>query len=40
VRFDGLKLHEIGMIKTTPNTIVEKNADWRIFNELKRELRA
>jgi NitT/TauT family transport system substrate-binding protein len=39
VRFYSLKLHELGMIKTTPNTILQKNADWRIFNELKRELK-
>jgi NitT/TauT family transport system substrate-binding protein len=39
MRFYSLKLHELGMIKTTPNTIVEKNTDWRSLNEVKRELK-
>ena len=39
IRFYSLKLHELGMIKASPNTIVEKNADWRSLNEVKRELR-
>jgi NitT/TauT family transport system substrate-binding protein len=39
IRYYSLKLHEIGMIKTTPNTIIEKNTDWHFLNELKRELR-
>jgi len=32
-------LHEIGMIKSTPQKIIAGSTDWRFFNELKRELR-
>jgi NitT/TauT family transport system substrate-binding protein len=39
VRFYSLKLHEIGMIKTTPNAIIAKNTDWQPLNELRQELR-
>ena len=39
LRFYALRLHEIGMVKTNPNTIVERGADWRFLNELKRELK-
>ncbi|HEY7647734.1 MAG TPA: hypothetical protein VID04_01915 [Methylomirabilota bacterium] len=39
VRFYALRLHEIGMIKATPQKIIAQGTDWRFFNELKRELR-
>ena len=39
LRFYALRLHEVGMVKTNPNTIVERGADWRFLNELKRELK-
>jgi NitT/TauT family transport system substrate-binding protein len=32
-------LHEAGMIKTTPNKIIGQAADFRFFNELRRELK-
>jgi NitT/TauT family transport system substrate-binding protein len=40
IRFYALRLHEIGMIKTSPQKIIADNTDWRFFNELKRELKA
>ena len=40
VRFYALCLHEAGMIKSDPNTIIAKGTDWRFLNELKRELKA
>jgi NitT/TauT family transport system substrate-binding protein len=40
IRFYALRLHEIGMIKSTPQKIIAENTDWRFFNELKRELKA
>jgi NitT/TauT family transport system substrate-binding protein len=40
VRFYALRLHEAGMIKSDPNTIIAKGTDWRFLNELKRELKA
>jgi NitT/TauT family transport system substrate-binding protein len=40
LRFHALRLHEVGMIKTSPNELIAKNTDWRFLNELKRELKA
>src|SRR5215831_9708366 len=39
VRFYALRLHEAGMIKSSPKKIIAQGADWRFFNELKRELK-
>jgi NitT/TauT family transport system substrate-binding protein len=40
VRFYALRLHEAGMITSTPNRILAEGTDWRFLNELKRELKA
>jgi NitT/TauT family transport system substrate-binding protein len=40
MRFYALRLHEVGMIDSTPNRIIADGTDWRFFNELKRELKA
>ena len=40
LRFFGVRLHEVGMIKTSPNKLIAKGTDWRFLNELKRELKA
>jgi NitT/TauT family transport system substrate-binding protein len=40
LRFYSLRLREAGMIKSTPNRIIEQHTDWRFFNELKRELKS
>lgn len=40
LRFHALRLHEVGMIKSTPQQIIAKGSDWRFLNELKRELKA
>jgi NitT/TauT family transport system substrate-binding protein len=39
VRFYSLRLHEAGMIKSTPQRIIAQGTDWRFFNELKKELK-
>ena len=39
VRFYSLRLHEMGMIKSSPQKIIADGTDWRFLNELKRELR-
>jgi NitT/TauT family transport system substrate-binding protein len=39
IRYYALRLHEAGMIKSTPNKIITQATDWRFFNELKRELK-
>jgi NitT/TauT family transport system substrate-binding protein len=38
IRFYALRLHEVGLIKSTPQKIIAENTDWRFLNELKREL--
>ena len=40
MRFYALRLHEIGMIKSSPQKIIANSTDWRFLNELKRELKA
>jgi NitT/TauT family transport system substrate-binding protein len=39
VRFYALRLHEIGLIKSTPQKIIAQGTDWRFFNALKKELK-
>jgi len=40
IRYYALRLHELGIIKSTPQKIIAENTNWRFFNELKRELKA
>jgi NitT/TauT family transport system substrate-binding protein len=40
IRFYALRLHEAGMIKSSPNALIASGADWRFLNEIKRELKA
>ena len=40
VRYYGLRLHEIGRIKSIPQEVIAQNTDWRFLNELKHELKA
>jgi NitT/TauT family transport system substrate-binding protein len=40
IRFYALRLHEIGMIESSPQKIIAEGTDWRFLNELKRELKA
>jgi NitT/TauT family transport system substrate-binding protein len=40
LRFHALRLHEAGLIKSTPQQIVARGSNWRFLNELKRELKA
>jgi NitT/TauT family transport system substrate-binding protein len=40
LRFHALRLHEAGLIKSTPQQIVARGSDWRFLNELKKELKA
>jgi NitT/TauT family transport system substrate-binding protein len=39
VRFYALRLHEAGMIKSSPQKIIAEGTDWRFFNELKKEMK-
>ena len=40
MRFYALRMHEAGMIKSSPQKIIADGTDWRFLNELKRELKA
>jgi NitT/TauT family transport system substrate-binding protein len=40
LRFHALRLHEVGMIKSTPQKLIAQGTDWRFLNQLKRELKA
>ena len=40
LRFYALRLREIGMIKSTPQKIIENGTDWSFFSELRKTLKA
>jgi NitT/TauT family transport system substrate-binding protein len=40
LRFHALRLKEVGMIKSTPQQIIERGSNFSFLNELKRELKA
>jgi NitT/TauT family transport system substrate-binding protein len=40
MRFFALRLHDVGIIKSSPNRLIAEGTDWRFLNELKRELKA
>ena len=39
VRFYALRLHEAGMIKSSPQKLIAQGTDWRFLSELKKELK-
>jgi len=39
LRFYALRLHEAGMITSSPQKLIAQSTDWRFLNELKRELK-
>ena len=40
LRFYALRLHEAGLITSSPNKLIAEHTDWRFLDELKRELKA
>ena len=40
LRFHGLRLYEVGMLKHHPSELIEAGTDFSILNELKREMKA
>ena len=40
LRFYALRLHDAGIIKSSPNKIIAEGTDWRFLDEVKRELKA
>jgi NitT/TauT family transport system substrate-binding protein len=39
VRFYALRLHEAGMVKSSPEKLITQGTDWRFLTELKKELK-
>jgi NitT/TauT family transport system substrate-binding protein len=39
LRFYALRLREVGMLKSSPQTLIAQGTDWRFINELKKELK-
>jgi len=39
VRFYALRLHEIGMLKSSPQKLMALGTDWRFLTALKKELK-
>jgi NitT/TauT family transport system substrate-binding protein len=39
LRFYALRLHETGMIKSSPQKIIAQGTDWRFLRELKKEMK-
>jgi NitT/TauT family transport system substrate-binding protein len=39
LRFFALRLHEVGMIRSSPQKIISQGTDWRFLRELKKELK-
>jgi NitT/TauT family transport system substrate-binding protein len=39
LRFYALRLHEVGMIKSTPQKLLAQGTNWRFLSELKKELK-
>jgi NitT/TauT family transport system substrate-binding protein len=37
VRFYALRLRELGFIKSSPDTIIAKGADWQFLKEVRKE---
>jgi NitT/TauT family transport system substrate-binding protein len=40
MRFYALRLHEAGMVTSSPNALLAEGTDWRFLDQLKRELKA
>jgi NitT/TauT family transport system substrate-binding protein len=39
LRFYALRMHEAGMIRSSPNELIVEHTDWHFLNKLKRELK-
>jgi NitT/TauT family transport system substrate-binding protein len=39
LRFHALRLHEVGLIKSSPQKLIAQGTDWRFLTQLKKELK-
>jgi NitT/TauT family transport system substrate-binding protein len=40
IRFYALRLHEAGLVKSSPQKLIAQAGDWRLLNELRKELKS
>ena len=40
LRFYAMRLHEAGLIRSSPNELIADHTDWRFLDEIKRELKS
>jgi NitT/TauT family transport system substrate-binding protein len=40
IRFYALRLHEAGLVKSSPQKLIAQASDWRLLNELRKELKS
>jgi NitT/TauT family transport system substrate-binding protein len=40
IRFYALRLHEVGMIRSSPSNLIAQGTDWRFLNDLKKGMKA
>jgi NitT/TauT family transport system substrate-binding protein len=40
IRFYALRLHEAGLVKSSPQKLIAQASDWRFLNELRKELKS
>ena len=40
LRFYALRLHEVGVVESTPKKLIAEHADWRFLTQLKKEMKA
>jgi NitT/TauT family transport system substrate-binding protein len=40
IRFYALRLHEAGLVKSSPQKLIAQASDWRFVNELRKELKS
>ena len=39
IRFYALRLHDAGLVKSTPQTLIARASDWRFLKELRQEMK-
>jgi NitT/TauT family transport system substrate-binding protein len=39
LRFYALRMHEAGMTRSNPQTLIAEHTDWRFLNELKCQMK-
>ena len=39
MRFHAVRLHDVRMVKSSPQKLIARGTEWRFLNEFKRELK-